>query len=226
MHDLDRIQLEAGEYEYGALGDEHGSVAEADAAPGFGPDSRELDLASELLEVGSDQELEQFLGKLLSGAGGAAKRFAGSATGRALGAILKDAARKALPVVGQAIGDYAAPGQGDDFGRRLGAAASHLFELELEGLSDEDKEFELARRYVRWARGAAHTASKAGGLQAPPYAIARAAAAHAARRYAPGLLSVVDPASYAPVASLTGAGAHAPLTGRWVRRGHYVVVHL
>jgi hypothetical protein len=195
MHDLDRIQLEAGEHEYG--------------------------------ELGSEQELEQFLGDLISGVAGAAGRFAESPTGHALGGILKDAARKALPVVGQAIGDYVAPGRGGDWGQRAGAAASRLFELELEGLSNEDKEFELARRYVQWARSAAHSAARANGrVQAPPATIARSAAVQAARRYAPGLLSVIDAAGYAPVTSLAGARAHSPLTGRWVRRGRYVVVHL
>jgi hypothetical protein len=227
MHDLDRIQLKAGEYEYGELGGEYEGTTEGEQPSALGPDSRELELASELLEVGSEHELEQFLGDLLSGGAGAVRRFADSPTGRALGAILEDAARRALPVLGQAVGDHVSSGRGGDWGRRAGAAASQLFELELEGLSNEDKEFELARRYVQWARNAARTAAGAAErLQAPPDTIARAAAAQAARRYAHGLLSLIDPASDDPSVHLAGASAHSPLTGRWVRSGRYVVVHL
>jgi hypothetical protein len=225
MHDLDRIQLGADEHAYGGQGGGHEHELTG-AEPSVGPESRELDLASKLLEVGSEQELEQFLGDLLSSAAGAVGRFADSPTGRALGGILKDAARKALPVVGQAVGDYVSPGSGGDRGRRAGAAASQLFELELEGLSNEDQEFELARRYVQWAREATRTAARSTGLQAAPGAIARAAAKQAARRYAPGLLSVVDPASTGQDASLNDAGTSPVLSGRWTRRGRYVVVHL
>ncbi len=227
MHDLDRIQLEAGEREYGELAGEYEGEQEGEQQTALGPDNRELELASELLEVGSEQELEQFLGNLISGATSAVGRFAASPTGRALGGILRDAGRQALPVIGQAIGDYVYPDGGGDLGRRAGVAAGKLFELELEGLSDEDKEFELARRYVQWARSAADTAARAAGrVQAPPQTIARSAAAQAARLYAPGLLSVIDPASHGPAVAVAEARAHSPLTGRWVRRGRYVVVHL
>jgi hypothetical protein len=221
MHDLDRIQLETGEYEYGELaaGELEGRLVVS--APGA--ESHELELTSGLLEISSEHELEQFLGDLLSNAVGAVGRFARSPTGAALGGILRDAAHAALPTLGY----HAAPGRGGELGGRIGAAASQLFELELEGLSNEDKEFELARRYVQWARDAARlAASAAGRVPAPPARIARAAAAKAAHRYAPGMLSLIEPAGRAPAMQIYGAGAHAPLTGRWQRRGHYIVVHL
>jgi hypothetical protein len=223
MHDLDRIQLEAGEYEYGELAGEY----EGEQAATLGPDNRELELASELLEVNSEQELEQFLGDLISAATGALGQFASSPTGHAVGGILKDAAHRALPILGQAVGNYVSPGAGGDLGRQAATAASQLFGLELEGLSSEDKEFELARRYVQWAHSAARTAARAASrVQAPPRTIARRAAARAAHLYAPGLLSLIEPASSGSAVGLAGARAHAPLTGRWVRRGRYIVVHL
>jgi hypothetical protein len=226
MHDLDRIQLGTDEYEYDGLDGDHRKETGGSQPPVVGPDSRELQLASELLEVGSEHELDQFLGDLISSAAGSVGRFVDSPTGHALGGILEDVARKALPAVGQAIGDYVSPGSGGDWGHRAGAAAGQLFGLELEGLSNEDKEFELARRYVQLARSATRAAAGATGLRASPHTVARAAAAQAARRYAPGLLSLVDPASFGQAASFTSAGAHSPLTGRWVRRGRNVVVHL
>lgn len=219
MHDLDRIQLESMEYDYGGH--------EATQEQGVGPDSHELQLTSELLEVGSEQELDRFLGDLLSSAAGAAKGFVESPTGQALGGILKQAAGQALPVVGQAIGEYAAPGQGGQVGGQLGTAAGQLLGLELEGLSGEDRDFELARRYVQFARSATQAAARAAAsVPAPPRAIAQAAAAQAARRYAPGLVTWLEGPPPMPAPAFDGTGSHAPLTGRWIRRGRHIVVHL
>ena len=73
---------------------------------------QEMEAAAELLEVTNEAELEQFLGnlfkKVASGVGG----FMKSSTGKALGGILKNIAKKALPVVGGALGSFVAPGVG------------------------------------------------------------------------------------------------------------------
>ena len=110
-------------------------------------------------------------------------------------------------------------------GQRVGAAASQLFEMELEGLSNEDKEFELARRYVQWASNAAGRAARlARRAQAPPVVIARQAATQAAYQYAPGLLALIDPTGAGAGVSMSGNGNGR--SGRWVRRGSRVVVYL
>src|SRR5438067_1817987 len=59
-------------------------------------EAQELELASELLEISSEAELEQFLGGLIKKVGG----FMKSPIGQALGGVLKNVAKKALPVVG------------------------------------------------------------------------------------------------------------------------------
>lgn len=146
----------------------------------------EMELASELLNVQSEAELDQFLGKLFKKAAGAASKFIRSGTGRALGGMLKGIAKKALPVAGGALGSFIAPGIGTAIGSSLGSAAGNLFELELEGLSPEDKEFELSRAYVRFAGNAARRASKMPGMN--PAKAARQSIIRSARRYAPGLL--------------------------------------
>ena len=64
----------------------------------------EMELAAELLEITDDAELEQFLGSLVKRAARSVGRFARSDAGRALGGLLKKAAKKALPSVGSAIG--------------------------------------------------------------------------------------------------------------------------
>lgn len=146
----------------------------------------EMELASELLSIQSEAELDQFLGKLFKKAVGAVKNFAKSGTGKALGGMLKGLAKKALPVVGGALGSFVAPGIGTAIGGQLGAAASNLFELELEGLSAEDREFETARAFVRFAGNSARRASRMGNQN--PSGTARRSITNAARRYAPGLL--------------------------------------
>ncbi|MBC7888367.1 MAG: hypothetical protein H7Z13_10805 [Ferruginibacter sp.] len=147
----------------------------------------EMELASELLSIQSEAELDQFLGKLFKKAAGAVKNFAKSSTGKALGGMLKGLAKKALPIAGKALGSFIAPGIGTAVGGALGNAASNLFELELEGLSAEDREFETARAFVRFAGNSARRASRMNTTK--PGGAARTAIINSARRYAPGLLA-------------------------------------
>ena len=148
---------------------------------------QEMEAANALLEVSSEAELDRFLGnlfkKVASGVGG----FLKSGTGQALGGILKNVAKKALPLVGGALGSFVAPGVGTALGSKLGSMASNLFEVELEGLGEQEAEFEVARRYVRFASTAARNAATA-PRNAPPQAVARAAVVAAARKHAPGLV--------------------------------------
>lgn len=176
-------------------------------------EAQEMELAAELLEVADDAELGQFLGSLMRRAAQAAGALLKSPTGRALGGILKGAAKKALPQLGRAIGGYFGGSPGSDIGARLASQAGHLFGLELEGLSPEDQEFELARRYVRFAGNAAQRA--AAMRSASPVDAARHAAVAAARHHAPGLIARATPHS-----SYQGA----PTQGRWLRRGRTIIL--
>src|SRR5215217_1173629 len=94
---------------------------------GEGPfnEVQEMELAAELLEITNEQELEEFLGGLVKAAG----RFVRGPVGRAIGGVLKDVARTALPVVGGALGSMVAPGIGTAIGSRLGSMAGGLFEV-------------------------------------------------------------------------------------------------
>ena len=170
-------------------------------------ESEQLELASEFLEVQSEQELDRFLGDLISRAGRAVGTFVSSPTGQALGGILKSAAKHALPVVGRAVGGYIGGSRGAHVGAHAANAAGRFFGLELEGLSPEDKEFEIAKSFVRFAGETVRTAITARAA-APPQTVAKAAAAQTAIRYAPGLLRAVP----------------RPLAGRWFRRGRHIVV--
>jgi len=214
MHDIDRTQLEA--HGFGFLPEAPGQeMASQEAATLESPlnESQEIELASEFLEISNEQELEQFLGNVLKTVGSAVGRFARSDTGQALGGILKDAARQALPIVGGAIGQRIAPGRGQAIGADLATQAGRLFGLELEGLSAEDREFEAARQFVRFAGAAVKQATTAPPT-APAATVASTAATAAARTYAPGLLTRLQGRS-----SLMW-----PRSGRWMRRGKTIVL--
>jgi hypothetical protein len=164
------------------------SYAEDSCAVSPLSEEQEVELASELMEVGSDAELEEFLGGLIGGIARDAGRFLRSPAGHALGGILKGVAKKALPMVGGALGSAALPGIGTVLGSQLGSIASNMFEMELGPMPEEEAEFEVSRHLVQLMAAATRQA-----VQAPrqpgvsPKAAAWDAVLRAARQYAPGL---------------------------------------
>jgi len=152
-----------------------------------GAGTSDTDMAARLLDVQSEEELEQFLGSLVDRAAGAykaAKDFTETPTGQAVVKVLKKGAGAALPVAGGLLGGYF--GQ-PKLGQSAGGAVKEWLGWELEGLSEEDREFEVAKAFTRFATAAARQAAQA-PTGASPEAVARAAAMTAARRYAPALL--------------------------------------
>lgn len=181
-----------------------------------------MELAAELLEVRDEQELDRFLGSVFK----KVKAFANSSAGKAVGGMLKGVLKKALPIAGRVAGSFFGGPIGATIGGKLGAMAGNLFEMELEGLSQEDREFESAKQFVRFASEAVKNASTAPGGN--PVAIARSAIATAAQRHAPGLLngsSGMAPASAMSSMSPQYAGSGRPRSGRWRRiAGNRIVV--
>jgi uncharacterized protein (DUF697 family) len=178
-----------------------------------------MELAAELLEVRDEQELDRFLGDVFK----KVKAFAGSSAGKAVGGMLKGVLKKALPIAGGVAGTFFGGPVGASIGSKLGSMASNLFEMELEGLSQEDREFEAAKQFVRFATEAVQNASSAPGGN--PVAVARSAIAAAAQNHAPGLLN--GPAAMSPVSSMSprssmpgrSAGFGRSRSGRWRRVG-------
>ena len=151
-------------------------------------ESLEFELAQELLEINNEAELEEFLGKLVRGVARGASSFMKSGIGQAVGGVLRNVAKTALPMVGSALGSFVAPGIGTALGGKLGSMAAKLLEAEeRETMAESEAEFEAARRYVRWANGTVRRAMRAPHGVAPR-TVARSAAVSAARRYAPSLL--------------------------------------
>jgi hypothetical protein len=180
-------------------------------------EAEEMDLVAELLSVSTEEELDQFLGKLIKGAWRGIKkvgRFVGKIA-KPLGGVLKGVAKAALPFVGGALGSFIPiPGVGTALGSALGGALSKALEMELGELTQEEQEFEMARRFVRLAGKAARQAALA-----PPdgdeQELLETAVMDAARRYLPNL---------SPIRGLAARFGQRPRSGRWVRRGNGIVV--
>jgi hypothetical protein len=162
-------------------------------------ENEEMELTAQMLEVSNEQELDLFLGDLINKAGSAIGGFVNQAgravgnfvrspTGQAIGGVLKGLAKQALPIAGGALGAYFGGPLGAQIGSGLASTAGQALGLELEGLSQEDKEFEATRQFVRFAGEAVKNALQA-SPNANPATVANAAAALAARTHAPGFLS-------------------------------------
>lgn len=177
-------------------------------------ESEAMELAAEMLEVNNEAELEQFLGDFIKKAGRAIGSVVRSPIGQAIGGVLKGVAKTALPIAGGALGGFVGGPLGATIGSGLANMAGNALGLELEGLSQEDREFEATKQFVRFAGETVKNA-----LQAPPDAdpvkVAQAAAVKAAQIHAPGLFqSGVD--SQAP-----GKHRHS---GRWVRHHGKIIL--
>lgn len=221
MHDIDRTQLEFESY-----ADEF----EAPQPYAFQRESavfdeaEEMELASELLAVGDEAELDQFLGDLIGKAGQAIGKAVKGPIGRKLGGFLKGAVKKVVPAAAGVLGTVVGGPLGGAVANKVASAAGDMFGLELEGLSPEDQEFEAARHFVRFAGEAARQAGKIANA-ADPQAAARHAVTNAAKKLAPGLLRGVSQSLQSETAPMrrsanTGSGQ----SGRWVREGHRIVL--
>lgn len=220
MHDIDRTQMEFGAEAPTGFEAEQFEFGEGEWSPEAGgllSEADEYELASELLGVASEEELDQFLGKLIKRVGSAAGRLIRSPVGQAIGGVLKGVAKKALPLAGGALGGMVGGPLGAKIGSGLASAAGSALGLEGEAVAQEDQEFEGAKQFVRLA---ASTVNKAAAAppSADPRATAQAAAMNAARQLAPGLLRQGG-----------GAGGPGPAvrgrSGRWARRGNSIVLY-
>lgn len=229
MHDIDRTTLEfgnetsyEGEYEFGESewGGEMGQQ-------GMLTEAEEMELASELLSVTNEAELEQFLGGFLKKAASFAGNVIRSPVGKAIGGALKGVAKKALPLAGGAIGGYFGGPLGAKIGSGLASAAGSALGLEAEGeLSGEDREFEGARTFVKVAADTVNRAAQARG--GDPRQIAMQAATAAVRQHVPGLLSKAGQAlgQGGQQGAMGGmAGGVRGNAGRWVRQGRKIVLY-
>lgn len=222
MHDLDRKDLvfEAEGLEEDMYPDmaselDGDELAFADGAESEGVfnDVEQSELASELLGVSSDEELDQFLGNILRKVSRRVGPLSNVLKSK-LGGYLKGAVKTALPkLAGVAGGAFGGP-LGAVIASQGAPALGSLLGLELEGLSSEDQEFEAAKQLVQLAGSAIENATQAASNAAPTLA-AKEAVIAAAQRHAPGLLTRGRRAR---------ASAGAGQRGYWYRQGNRIVL--
>lgn len=179
-------------------------------------EAEEMELVMELLSVTNEAEMDQFLGKIWKGIKKVGS-FIGKRVLPTLGKGLKAIAKKALPLVGGALGSFIPiPGVGTAIGGALGSAVAKALELEYGEMEQEEAEFEVARRFVRIAATAAQQAALA-----PPNmdteTVVNEALVSAARRHVPR----IDLSNLKPYASRAGTPRMA---GRWIRKGGSITV--
>ncbi|WP_433968360.1 hypothetical protein [Tunturiibacter gelidiferens] len=179
-------------------------------------ENEQMNLAAELMEVSSEQELEYFLGDLFKKAGSAVGSFINSSTGQALGGLLKGAAKQLLPMAGQALGGYLGGPTGAQIGGQLAQQASGMFEAE-----NEEHEWEAANTFVKLAGEAAKNAAKSPAT-GDPQAIARTALIEAAKIHAPEFVKSFANGASRP--EVGGASSTDKKTGRWVRHGQRIIL--
>lgn len=146
-----------------------------------------MELAGEMLELDSEAELDQFLGKMIKRVGKRLQRTVRSRLGRTVGGFLKGVAKKALPFAGCAVGAYFGGPQGARIGKGVGSCARGMLGFEAETLGEEDQEFEGAKQFVRMTGEAVKTALAVPETIDPAVAAEQAVAA-AAAKFAPALL--------------------------------------
>jgi hypothetical protein len=203
IHDMDRTQI--------GFGQELESFSYPAGETVFN-ESEQMNLAAELMEVSSEQELENFLGDFIKKAANTVGGFISSPTGQALGGLLKGVAKQVLPMAGQALGGLVGGPAGAQIGGQLAQQASGMFEAE-----SGEQEWEASNTFVKLASEAVKNAAQA-PQNANPFAVAKKAVIDAAKIHAPGILNTAS--SGAPDEPSTGKGH----TGRWVRHGKRIIL--
>jgi hypothetical protein len=113
----------------------------------FAATARSGELAAELLDVVSQRELQEFVGRLVAETARDTGRHLDAGARRALVAELSRTAERTLPTLQVALGPR--PGLHAPVAVQ---AAARLFGAELEGMSPEDRDFEIARQFVRFSQ--------------------------------------------------------------------------
>jgi hypothetical protein len=203
-----------------------------------GETDQEIELAAELLAIHDERELDEFFSKLLRKARGALKGILQTAPGQQLKSLLGDTWKKAVPIGARAAGQFFGGAKGGDLAANLAAKAGPLFGLEVEGMSGEDAELVVARRFVKLADEAARQLPRGPRANANPRRAAAYAMTRSAKRHAPGLLRrrrqrprprPRRPNRYRGGGAVTGGGVpFFASSGRWVRdeNGDIVLLNL
>jgi hypothetical protein len=160
---------------------------EGESGAGLFDELQEMELAVRLLDVVNDAQLDRFLHDVVQEAETTSGAGVPSSNARTLNQALQTAVHQIWQRTGMEDGTTNRGGSvGAEFGRRLSSMAGPILGLELEGLSAEDREFEAARQFVRFAGEAVRNVlTRERGTH--PHDAAHQAVTEAAEIYAPGL---------------------------------------
>ena len=218
MHDIDRTQIAyPGEMESYPMTSESSVLSEAE----------EMELASRLMELETEEEFENFLGDIISGMSGG---LINSKTGNALGGLLKGAAKTLLPIAGTVAGGriFRRPHRRKP-GRQAGREPRRFSRDGIGGQA----EWEI------WPRTSCDSPPKPRGMRRSrrrariPTLFAHQATSDAAQKHAPELIEHGAPQPGSPQAFPSDHHGHGGCSchhrrhhgGHWVRRGHEIVLY-
>ena len=204
--DLEGENYESEQFEWGG---ETGAVLnEAD----------EMELASQLMEVNDEQELDQFLGALIRRAGRALGGLVRSPQGQAIGGILKGAVRQIMPHAATGLGTLVRRAARGAAQQRLALSPSPATALGMESETDGSGEPAVRRRQAVRAGRRGHRQERAGGGPL------RGAGGCRASRHRTGGKHTgarIDASTDGATRSRTIGG----MSGRWMRRGSNIVLY-
>jgi hypothetical protein len=149
-------------------------------------DAEEMELASKLLQVTSEAELEQAIGDLFKKAWRGIEPVGSKVIG-SLGGLLKTVATKALPSAATVMGTSFGGPAGDAIAGKLGTLVRQALESDVAGMAAADRElekcrqvFEKYRQFVRLA-GKATRAAASAPMGVTPIAVAQKTLADSAK---------------------------------------------
>ncbi|MCI5146272.1 MAG: hypothetical protein D3923_12260 [Candidatus Electrothrix sp. AR3] len=174
-----------------------------------------------MLNVSSDAELDQFLGKVFKRVVRKVRKFRRYA--KPAWRLFRKIGKRVLPYAGAAVGAYFGGPAGAAAGRRLGRFAGSRLEMELEGMSGEEMEFEVARRLVRTISATAKKTIKAPEEVKPDVAVKKAAAS-AVQKFMPYYRRSRQ-RKYGKSFGMQRRSGRSGRSGRWVRRGNSIIIH-
>lgn len=163
------------------------AYADGESEHGLFDEHQEMEQAIALLEAVDEKQLDHLLGDLIQKANSEIGNAVSPPVGRAIAGVLKTVAGHTLPLARKPIGQRIGSRLGAQLGRGLASIAGPALGLELEGLSQEDSEFESIRQFVRFAAKTVENAARLAPANNPAD-VAHRAAAEAAQIYAPGLV--------------------------------------
>jgi hypothetical protein len=183
-------------------------------------EAENLELAAQLLDVKSEQELDHFLGDLVGKAWKGIRQVGRTVAqvAKPLAGVLKPIVKTALPMVGGALGSFIPiPGVGTALGSAVGGMIGNAIGNEVGEVEGLHRDIEVAKRIVDVAGSAARMAAQSPAT-GDPHASAQAAVLKAVQTHMPQLTPQLQ--KIQAQSSPRAAGRQ----GRWIQRRNRIEI--